>query len=155
MINEPTRYSNNSHTTIDLAFTNIKYCTAAGVLNYNISDHKAIYIIKKKVRNCTATEVHIGRSYRRLTSEALEQVLSRIDKNKIMQIDEPNKCWEEIEGVIMEAANKLCPVKELKIRITTVDYLTPDLLEMQRDRDKQAKKADKTRDPGDRSAAKG
>jgi hypothetical protein len=40
MINQPTR--GTTARTIDLAFTNIKYCTGAGTISYNISDHKPI-----------------------------------------------------------------------------------------------------------------
>ena len=45
MIQEPTRFSKKNHTSIDLIFSNLKHCNVAGVINYNISDHKLIYII--------------------------------------------------------------------------------------------------------------
>ena len=41
-IDAPTRWSNKSKSTIDLIFTNMKYCTGAGVINYNISDHMPV-----------------------------------------------------------------------------------------------------------------
>ena len=48
MIDEPTRSTRSKKSTIDLDFTNIKYCTSAGVLNYNISDHRPIYIVQQQ-----------------------------------------------------------------------------------------------------------
>lgn len=45
VIDKPTRITKNTEKTIDLAFTNMKYCTNSGTLEYNISDHKPIYII--------------------------------------------------------------------------------------------------------------
>ena len=33
MIREPTRYSKKNHTIIDLAFTNMKQCSSAGIIN--------------------------------------------------------------------------------------------------------------------------
>ena len=154
MIQDPTRYSNKTQTMIDLAFTNIKFCTGAGVLNYNISDHKAIYVIKKKDRNCKAVETHIGRSYKKLNREALSEILRRKDTRRVTLIGEPNQCWEELEKILVQAADELCPVKELKIRTHTVEYLTPDLLGLQRDRDHYAKIADRSRDPGDKFVSK-
>ena len=50
IIEQPTRYSNKSSTIIDLAFTNIKYCEKSGVWNYNLSDHKLIYLVKNKAK---------------------------------------------------------------------------------------------------------
>ena len=122
MIKEATRYSNNNHTTIDLAFTNMKYCTGAGVINYNISDHKAIYVVKKKARNCKATEVHIGRSYNKMTNERLQEVIGGLDNSLVYEADEPNLCWKELEKLITRVANRICPVKELRVRTHTVEY---------------------------------
>ena len=154
LIQEPTRYTSKGQTAIDLAFSNIKHCNQAGVLNYNISDHKAIYIIKKKERNCKATEVRLGRSYRRLNKEKLIQVISEIDQRRLIELTEPNRYWEELEKIITEAADKICPIKELRMRIHTVKYLNRELLELQRDRDYFAEKADKTKELGDAFIAK-
>ena len=154
VITSPTRYSNKSHTTIDLAFTNMKHCTSAGVINYNISDHKAIYIIKKKVRNCKATEIHLGRTYANLNIEALTQEYSQLPTAHIFEMEEPNKCWEEIELIINKAADRLCPVKKIRIRKHTNKYLTREILNLQKDRDYFADKADHTEDQGDRFVSK-
>ena len=51
IITAPTRIAKQTKTTIDLAFTNIKYCTGSGVLSYNISDHKPIYIVREPPYN--------------------------------------------------------------------------------------------------------
>lgn len=150
MITEPTRYSKKAHTTIDLAFTNIKYCTGSGVINYNISDHKLIYVIKKKPRNCKAITTHMGRSYAKYTKEALKKALNQIDTSHIFEITDPNQCWTELEKIITAAADKVCPIKELKIRIETVKYLNSRLLELQKDRDYFVGKADLSGEPGDR-----
>ena len=42
VIKQPTRVISTTQKIIDLAFTNIKYCTKSGVPNCNISDHKPI-----------------------------------------------------------------------------------------------------------------
>ena len=75
VIDKPTRYLRAKRATIDLAFTNIKQCTSSGTLNYNISDHKSIFIIKKKARNDTTTSIKWGRSYRNYTKDQLAETL--------------------------------------------------------------------------------
>ena len=91
-ISTPTRITTNTCKTIDLAFTNIKYCTKAGTLNYNISDHKPIYIIKKKPRNSKATKEYWGRTYRNFHSEELAETLRNNDRTKALTEKDPNKC---------------------------------------------------------------
>lgn len=86
LITVPTRFAKTSQSTIDLAFTNMKYCTSAGTINYNISDHKLIYVIKKKPRNCKAVETHMGRSYTNCTDEAMIESFSAIDTQHIYEI---------------------------------------------------------------------
>ena len=46
-INDVTRATRFTRTTIDLAFIDMKHCTSSRTMNYNISDHQPIYIIKK------------------------------------------------------------------------------------------------------------
>ena len=150
MIKEPTRYSARSHTTIDLAFTNIKYCTGAGVLNYNISDHKLIYIIKKKPRNHVKTVTRIGRSYRGITHEIIKDKLATYNTENIINSADPNECCRLLEELIYKALDELCPLKEMRMRINSAEYLNTELLELQKDRDYFARKADTTGDIGDR-----
>ena len=73
---------------------------------------------------------------------------------QIFRIEEPNDCWEALEQIIIKAADKLCPIKELRIRKHTNKYLTKKILELQKDRDYFADKADRTREPGDKFVSK-
>ena len=150
LIKDPTRIAKQKKSIIDLAMTNIKYCTGSGTLNYNISDHKPIYIIKKKPRNIKKTSIFYGRTYRNYSMEKLREVISLADTKSILNENDPNQCWEKILRIITRAADALCPIIELRIRDNTPDYLNKELLELQHDRDYFAKKADVTGDPGDR-----
>ena len=132
MITAPTRYSKKTHTTIDLAFTNIKHCTGVGVINYNISDHK---LTMKKIRNCKAVETQMGRSYVNCTQEALMAAFSQEETGIVLENQDPNECWKELEAILLRVADRICPIKKLRIRIHMVKYLTNGLLELQRDRD--------------------
>ena len=48
LIKEPTRVKGPSKTLLDIICTNSKYISMAGLLNLNISDHFAVFMVKKK-----------------------------------------------------------------------------------------------------------
>ena len=48
---DSTRNTLNTSTTIDLIMTNMKFCTCRGTLDYFISDHQPVFIIKKKAKS--------------------------------------------------------------------------------------------------------
>lgn len=150
MITDPTRYAKSTCTTIDLAFTNIKYCSGSGVLNYNISDHKPIFIIKKKPRNCKAATTFYGRSYKDCSHKKLNDELNKVNTTNVLEDLDPNACWDKLEEIIINAADILCPIIEMKVRVNTVQYLNHELLELQKDRDYFVGKADLSKDAGDK-----
>ena len=153
IIERPTRYSKNKSSIIDLAFSNIKYSENSGVWNYNLSDHKLIYIIKKKKRNIKTERVHKGRSYANCNYDELVNFLERANTRYVTEILDPNECWDELLRVITAAADALCPIHEIQIRDCTAPFLNKELLELQKDRDYFVNKADLSGEPGDRFIA--
>ena len=135
VITAPTRIAKQTKSTIDLAFTNIKYCTGSGVLNYNISDHKPIYILKKKPRNIKRTIIHRGWTYRNFTQQKLEETLESQDHGSILNETDPNKYWIILFECITKAADALCPIIDITIRENIAKYLNNELLELELDRD--------------------
>lgn len=153
MITQPTRYSKKNKTTIDLIFTNMKHCTKSGTCNYNLSDHKMIYTVKKKIRTCKLTEVTTGRTYRNANPEIIMQAVQDHKPNMLELERDPNNCWDKLEEIITEIADKVSPLIEIRTRIKTAEFLNNDLIELQRDRDYFVNKADLTQDEGDRFIA--
>ena len=151
---EPTRIAANTSKTIDLAFTNIKYCTKAGTLNYNISDHKPIYVIKKKPRNNNETSEHWGRTYRNYNTNEVTNTLISNDRTRALNTKDPNDCWAILQDWTQKAADKHCPLIKMDIRNKSAEYITNELIELQKDRDYFKQKADQTNDPGDIFIAK-
>ena len=153
VINRPTRFSKYNKTTIDLAFTNIKHCTDSGTLNYNISDHKPIFILKKKIRNDESTTSHWGRSYKNYTHEQLKATLDNSLTEQILTMEDPNQCWGKLEEIITTALNKHCPLKEIKIRNKTAPFVNSELINLQSDRDHFFNKAEWSGELGDKFVA--
>jgi hypothetical protein len=135
MIKDPTRITKTSKTLIDLALTDIKYCTSSGILNYNISDHKPIFIVKKKPRNNKLTKTCWGRYYNNYSQENLKNTLKELNTQAILLETDPTKCWDLIEEMIYEILDRLCPLGEMKGQVHTAAYLNSELLDLQQDRD--------------------
>ena len=153
IIDEPTRHSKTKKSTLDLIFTNVKYVMGYGVYNYNVSDHKLVYAIKKKPRNCKLTTLHRGRTYRHCTLESLKEAVRGINTQHILSESDPTRCWDKLEKLINEIADEQCPMVDIPIRISTQAYLNNEILELQRDRDYFSDKADRSGDQGDRFVA--
>ena len=153
VIVKTTRYSRKKNTTIDLAFTNMKHCTGSGTMNYNISDHKPIYILKKKIRNDETTTTKWARSYRGYNHDQLKATLLTYAPEQALQLNEPNECWNKLEQYITAAVNEHCPLHEIKIKNRPAPFITNELIELQNDRDHFTDKADQTGDQGDRFIA--
>ena len=63
LVKTETRCMKNTKTIIDLIFTNIEHCQAAGVIDLHMSDHQPVYVIKKKVRKNRGRTTFSGRTY--------------------------------------------------------------------------------------------
>jgi hypothetical protein len=68
-------------------------------------------------------------------------VLTATPTPDVLSERNPNLCWNLLEQRINMAVDELFPLIELRVRTHTLSYINDVLLEMQRNRDNQAKKA--------------
>ena len=153
-IKETTRRTVNTKTIIDIIMTNMKYIVKSGTLNYFISDHKPVYIIKKKVKDDRTKVQFKGRTYRNYSFDLLKEKLHERNLSNILVEDDPETCWNVIFKNIFEIADEICPIKEYNTKNYKPEWLTNELLELYKDRDYFFAKFVKTNDPGDLFIAK-
>ena len=79
MITLPTRFSGSKWSILDIMLTNIRNCFISGVVNYNISDHLPVVLVKKraKIRHIKVTAT--GTSYKNYNREMFMANLSQLD----------------------------------------------------------------------------
>ena len=145
IIKENTRITNTSSTCIDLLFTDIQNITDSGTINYNISDHLPIFLIKKKARNKIIKRDVFGRSYLRYDREIFNSLLQLQDWTAFEVAGDPHILWDCFFGNLENTLNKICPLKVLKVVDNKPEWLTNDLLTRIRQRDKAYKKARRTK----------
>ena len=154
-IHTATRNTRTTSSLLDVAFTSMKYIKEAGTLDSFLSDHQPIFILKKKEKNREKQEQKFeGRSYRNYNKQKFVDGVSARDWGPFYTAKSPADAWTEMQNIIVEEANKICPVKTFTIRNTRPSWITNELIEQMKDRDYFYKKAKRTLSEDDWNIAK-
>ena len=136
MINTTTRNTKKTSSLLDVAFTHMKFVTAAGALDSFLSDHQPIFIIKKKTRNGGKSDQQFeGRSYKHYDKQKFTNRLTTKNWIPFYEAKSPTLAWEIMQNNIKEVADDICPTKTFKIKNTKPCWITHELIEQMRDRD--------------------
>ena len=144
LIRHHTRISRDSKTIIDLTYTDMKSISKSGVIDYDVSDHLPIFIVKKKERTKVKKRQTHGRSYKKYNPELFLQLLETQDWANFFVGNNPEHIWEVFIRNIIKCLDILCPIKLLTVVDSKPRWLSNALLYQMRDRDKAFKKARKT-----------
>ena len=149
-----TRVTDTSSTCIDLLFTDMINILKTGIINYNISDHLPIYLIKKKMRNKVNKIEVVGRSYLRYDKDRFDGTLKSQDWTSFEISEDPTELWNCFIKNVGEALDTVCPIKSLKVVENKPEWLSYDLLIRMRERDKAYRKARRTKCQADWTIAR-
>ena len=149
MCTRPARHLETPY--LSLIFSNVTHVQSSGVLDWFLSDHLPVYLIKKmNTRKTIKNITFMGRTYRNYSKEILEDIINRrIDVNKLLSLDDPCDCWKSLYDSLVSIAEEIVPQKEYRIKKEKPAWLTDELLNLRNDRDYFFKKAKKTGDEGD------
>ena len=86
-----------------------------GVLNYNVSDHLPVFVIKKKQRTKLVKKKISGRSYKNYDSDVFLRLLGDQDWNNYFVINDPDRLWDIMIRNITHSLDSLCPIKLLTV----------------------------------------
>ena len=144
LIKEYTRCVGGSKTLIDVICTNAKFVNESGTLNLNVSDHLAVYMIRKKdVVRRPKVEV-TGRSYKNYKHAKLKEDLEQNDWSRFDDSNDPSLKWDIIHGVLEQSLNSMCPVKTFKIPEANESWMSDHLINVLRDKNNLLTKARRT-----------
>ena len=145
LIKEPTRVKGPSKTLLDIICTNSKYISMSGVLNLNISDHYAIYMVKKKQVLLKPKVQVTGRSYKNYSIEDLKQILDLYDWGVYDNSNDPIIKWDIMHGTIEDYLNAKCPIKTFKVPADKKPWINDHLVNVLRDKNNLLAKARRTK----------
>ena len=119
-----------------MTFTNSDWILEADILDLNISDHLAVYARRKKPRLKVKKVTLLGRSYRRYVKEDFQRELVESDLERFYTAEDPNAAWQIIEDKLRGMLNTICPVRKFKVNEVREQWVTNELLEEIKDKDR-------------------
>ena len=128
-------------TCIDNIFSNSDVITEARVLLWNFSDHLVVTVTRKRQKTEHKKIPFIGRSYRDYVREDLQSELIDADWGKFFEAGDPSHCWAIIEDRTRDYLNRTCPLKAFKVREICELWVTNELLEEIKDKDRALREA--------------
>ena len=147
LIETDTRITSTTSTIIDWIYTSDDYVAESGVINYNVSDHLPTFLVRKKLR-CNIKKITVkGRSYLRYNEETFRHRLERTNWDDFDNSNSPDDMWDCLEHNINNILNDMCPIRNLIVPETKPDWLTNDIVQLMRKRDKMNKETRRKKDP--------
>ena len=139
-VNGVTRYS-NTNSCIDLIFSNLTNNYHTDILDINISDHQFIYLNRKHCAKPKAKLDFTGRSYKNYYKAVFCDSLLNIDWNNLYQCDDVNTAWNIMLQNITTVIDEMCPLKRYKISQAKEPWVTNEILELIKDKDRLLRRA--------------
>ena len=133
-----------SKTKLDLIFSNSDFIAETRTLNYNISDHLAVAVTRKKSKGKVEKVEFSGRTYKNYIKEDFQNNLVNSDWEGFCTHNDPTILWDIMERTILEQANYFCPLKHFRVKALREPWITNEAVESIRDKDKLLKKAKRT-----------
>ena len=100
LIESSNRVTPSTATIIDLYFTNAEHIVASGSHPLNISDHDAIFLVRKKQMPPKVRTSFRGRIYKNYDSDHFENEIRNKDWSQVMTADNCDLAWEALQGGI-------------------------------------------------------
>ena len=145
IIKDFTRYSVNKKTRIDSCFTNSNVIAKTGLDDINLSDHQMILITRKKLNVAKKKCTFEGRSYRNYSK--YQNIIPDSNWDKYENVNEINAKWDFLLNIFRSAIDNMCPLKSFKIKQEKELWITPQLIELIKDKDNGLREAKKSHDP--------
>ena len=129
---------------IDNIFTNSEHIVLSKILNWNFSDHLAVAVKRKRERVKREKVTFRGRSYKNYLRDDLQQKLVDTNWGPYYELVDPGACWDFIEDLIRDYLNNACPLKMFKVWEVREPWVTNEILEEIKDKDRSLRTARRT-----------
>ena len=138
LIKDASRITVNSSTLLDHILCNQteKICQS-GTLSFGLSDHLAVFCTRKIVKGQIGKHNVVKlRSFKNYSKEIFCDKLSNIDWSNIVNATNVNEAWCNFKTLLNDIIDSVAPVKEVRIKCSTEPWMTGEILDKIRTRDK-------------------
>ena len=142
LIKSPTRITDKSTSLLDHILTNSpQKVSQHGVLGLGLSDHQLIYCTRKttRVKRYEHTFIKI-RTFKNYTKEIFLDKLRQIKFPNYMEYEGINAAYSHFVELITNIVNEIAPVREIRIRKDSQEWMDHEVFEGIRSREKLLKK---------------
>ena len=116
------------------------------MFSINLSDHAMVDITRRKFPTSKDKTSFKGRSYKNYDTNILKEHLRSHDWETFYKTDDPNILWNEIDNIILEMLNNMCPFKEFRVKVMKEPWINNDILELIKEKkDRLLDRAKKTK----------
>lgn len=144
LIEQPTRTTKNTATTIDLFLTNDSTIFSHyGTSDIAISDHNLIYAIRKLPSLKSSPKIILSRQYKNFDCGKFREDLALISWENIGNQNDPNSAWGVWKECFLSVCDYHAPLKRKKVRNKPAPWLTSDLKKLMFERDRLKKIANR------------
>ena len=148
VISHPTRITESTESLIDVALvSNANLVKEAKVSPSSISDHELILVVLNMKKSRPKPIYILTRSYKNYKPEVFTRDLSEVPWNKIETFEDVDDCLYAFHQLFEQIVDRHAPVKKVKIRSRPNPFITPEIRELMRARDKWKKLAHRSNDP--------
>ena len=112
---------------------------SVGSLDYNVSDHLPMYIIRKKIKVKPITSEFTGRTYKHYSREILKQMLDNVDWSELLEESNPDLQWKLFIAILLPILDDICPIRNSRYTNSRPEWITAELMELANDRDRAMK----------------
>ena len=139
---------------IDSIFTNSENAIDPKTLDWNLSDHLAVSVTRKRLGRKFSKVSFSGRSYKNYDKNLFQRNLIDENWDSFYDSNSPSDCWDIMEGKIRLIINRMCPLKTFSVKEVREPWITNELLEEIKDKDRALKTAKHTKKPDDMRVAR-
>ena len=146
-IREPTRQGEGGDkaTCIDLIFSTYDKIKDAGVLSVHLSDHDMVYLTTKRHKELMKKVMFRGRMTRNYDKKRYQELIKRADWSDIHDEIKVDDLWEKIIYIATSILKKMCPMRMYMVKPIKQPWVTPNLLEQMKNRDRAWARAKRTK----------
>ena len=156
LINEPTRITEKTSTTIDLIFVNEPDKIAcSGVSHVGISDHSLIYAFRKLSagKHSKGHTTISYRNFKHFDADSFRNDFSLQDCDYVKPLSDPNQMWHAWK-TIFNNVDRHAPLRTKRVRGSKAPWITTELRQHMHQRDVLKIKVIQSKNPQDWSACR-
>ena len=137
IITDYTRVSNSSSIIDLILVSDREKISQSGVINVGLSDHSIIYCTRKVSKECINKHNFVKvRSLKNYNKEDFQMNLINTDWSPVLLSDNVSDAWCSFKSIFLSVIDNLAPLKVVRIKQRTEPWVTNEILQCIKDRDK-------------------